>query len=224
MTGPCLLVVAKAPVAGRVKTRLGAEVGMAAAARLAAASLADTVTACTATYGARRCCLALDGSLEDAVDGPALTALVEGWHVLPQRGAGLAERLVHAHEDAARLTERALVQVGMDTPQLTPELLASVGDGLDADDAVLGPADDGGWWVLAIRDGRSVEAIAEVPMSTPTTGAETRLALEAAGLRVASAATLRDVDTAEDAEAVAALVAGSHFARTWDEVRRGTAT
>ena len=220
MNVPHLLVVAKAPVPGRVKTRLGAEVGMEVAAQLATASLADTVAACTATYGAERCLLALDGTLDGAVGEPHLTELLEGWQLFPQRGDELAERLVNAHADAADRTGGAVVQVGMDTPQLTPELLSTVADGLSTSDTVLGPADDGGWWVLAARDPRAVAAIAEVPMSTPTTGMATRRALEAAGLSVALAATLRDVDTVEDADAVAALIPGSRFGAAWQPVRR----
>jgi hypothetical protein len=219
VTVPHLLVVAKAPVPGRVKTRLGAEVGMEAAATLAAASLADTLAACTATYGVERCCLALDGSFDGAVGGGELTALVEGWRLFPQRGEGLAARLVNAHAEAAARTGGPVVQVGMDTPQVAPELLVAVADGLSTSDAVLGPADDGGWWVLAARDPGAVAAIAGVPMSTPTTGAETRQALEQAGLRVATASTLRDVDTVEDADAVAALVPHSRFAAAWEQLR-----
>ena len=63
------LVVAKAPMPGRVKTRLGADVGMAAAADLAAAALLDTLLACADAFGADRCLLSLDGDLCDAVRG-----------------------------------------------------------------------------------------------------------------------------------------------------------
>ena len=215
MNVPHLLVVAKAPVPGRVKTRLGAEVGMAAAAALAAASLADTLAACTATYGAQRCCLALDGSLDEAVEGEVLLSLLEGWEVFPQHGEGLAARLVNAHADAADRTGGAVVQVGMDTPQITPSLLVSVADQLTTSDAVLGPADDGGWWVLGSRDPRGVAVIRGVPMSTTTTGADTRRALESAGLSVATASTLRDVDTVTDAAHVAELAPAGRFARAW---------
>lgn len=222
MTEPHLLVVAKAPVPGRAKTRLGAEVGMAAAARLAAAALADTLAACSATYGPQRCCLALEGTLEDAVDGAALAALVAGWRVFPQRGVGFGARLVHAHADAGALTEGPVIQLGMDTPQVTPELLRTVAAGLDDAEAVLGPADDGGWWVLGARDPRRVTAIAEVPMSTVTTGAETRRALRGAGLRVSTTTVLRDVDTVADAGAVAEEAPGTRFAAAWNELRRLT--
>ena len=213
---PHLLVMAKAPVPGKVKTRLGNEIGMSAAAELAAASLADTLVACTAAVGPGRCCLALEGSLEDAVDGPGLQRLLHGWRVLPQRGQGLAERIVNAHADLGRLTGREVVQIGMDTPQVSVDLLAAVIAELRSTDAVLGAADDGGWWVLGVRDPHAVRAINDVPMSTPTTGADTRHALMAAGFSVATTATLRDVDTLPDARHVAELIPDSRFARALD--------
>ncbi len=215
MSPPQLLVVAKAPVPGRVKTRLGASVGMTTAASLAAASLADTLVACAATHGPEWCFLALEGDLDHATDADVLRGLLAGWTVFPQRGDGLGERLVNAHLDVADRAPGAVVQVGMDTPQVASDLLVSVGDQLGSHDAVLGPAHDGGWWVLAARDPRSVAPVAGVPMSTPATGRETRRALEAAGLRVAAAPTLRDVDTVTDAEWVASLAPGTRFAETW---------
>ena len=109
----------------------------------------------------------------------------------------------------------------MDTPQVTADLLLDAGARLSDTDAALGPAEDGGWWVLAVRDPqdpRAAHALAEVPMSTPTTYDDTRRALADAGLRVGSTATLRDVDTVEDAEAVAQLAPTTEFARAWQRV------
>jgi glycosyltransferase A (GT-A) superfamily protein (DUF2064 family) len=206
-----LLVVAKAPVPGRVKTRLGHDIGMAAAADVAAASLLDTLAACVRTIGVENCHLSLDGELFEAKAGDRLEVAIEGWTVRPQRGDGLAERLANAHAEVPG----PVVQVGMDTPQLTVDLLSEVIDGLSVHDAVLGPAEDGGWWVLAVRDPASAAALVGVPMSTPTTYADTRAALGAAGLRVGGATVLRDVDTVADAEAVAALAPESHFAAAW---------
>lgn len=212
-----VLVVAKAPVAGQAKTRLGARVGAAAAARVAAASLADTLSTAAAAVGADRCHLALAGDLDAAVDGERLRDLLHGWTVTPQRGDGFAERLVHAHLDAG---PGPVVQIGMDTPQVTPALLAAAGEPLDHHDTALGRAADGGWWVLARRDPDVVRSIGGVPMSTPTTYADTRAALEAEGASVAAVPELSDVDTVEDARAVAALAPGTTFAHTWAEVDR----
>ena len=212
-----VLVVAKAPVPGLAKTRLGALVGDAAAARLAAAALIDTLTIAAATVGPAHCHLALTGDLRRAVHGSRLRRLLSGWRVTAQRGASFAERLVNAHRDAG---PGPVVQVGMDTPQLTPELLNAVGERLADHDTVLGPADDGGWWVLGRRDPELVAALGDVPMSTPTTYDDTRAALVAGGASVASVRSLRDVDTAADADAVAEQAPGTEFARTWAEVAR----
>jgi glycosyltransferase A (GT-A) superfamily protein (DUF2064 family) len=219
-----LLVMAKAPVPGHAKTRLGAEVGMQRAALLAAAALLDTVRTCTLAVGADRCRLALHGSLSEGVDAQRLAEAADGWVVLPQRGRGLAARLAASHADLADEGSGPVVQIGMDTPQISTELLRGVIAGLEGADAVLGQAEDGGWWVLGLADPRHAAVLDGVPMSTPSTGAATRRAFEHAGLEVGNAPVLRDVDTARDAAAVAAACSeGSEFARVWAESGRALA-
>jgi hypothetical protein len=102
----------------------------------------------------------------------------------------------------------------MDTPQLTAATLAEALAPLSAPggpDAVLGPAADGGWWALGLRDPHLARVIEQVPTSRPDTGEATLRALRGAGLSVAVLPELRDVDTAEDALAVAAAGAGRRF-------------
>jgi glycosyltransferase A (GT-A) superfamily protein (DUF2064 family) len=98
------------------------------------------------------------------------------------------------------------VLVGLDTPQLTPAHLDALTDGLDDCGAVLGPAEDGGWWGLALRDPFDATALRDVPTSTPDTAQWTVKALRERGLSVSFGPVLRDVDTAADAWAVAAVV------------------
>ena len=216
------LVVAKAPVPGRVKTRLGAVIGMEAAADLAAAALLDTLEACWTAYGAGRCHLALDGDLAEARRAEELLAATAAWTVHPQRGEGLAERLTAAHRDVAAAAGAPVVQVGMDTPHAPPDVLRAAGEMMtDRDDAVLGPALDGGWWLLGVADPQLVTHLPEVPMSTDATGVLTRDALERAGARVHEVEPLRDVDEEADALAAAAAAPGSRFARALAESRSG---
>jgi glycosyltransferase A (GT-A) superfamily protein (DUF2064 family) len=182
------LVMAKAPVPGLVKTRLCPPCTPGQAAAVAAAALADT--------------LAAVGNGTIVLSGPYVAPA--GWRVVPQRGEGLAARLHHAFLDTRRAGSASLL-VGMDTPQLTPDLLRLAESTLAPAgvDAVLGPADDGGWWTLGLRDPLCADALVDVPMSTDRTGELTLAALRRRGLRVALLPRLRDVDTAADAYAVA---------------------
>ncbi|MCW3845344.1 DUF2064 domain-containing protein [Micromonospora yasonensis] len=217
-----LLVVAKAPVAGTAKTRLCPPASPAQAARIAAAALGDTLDAVAATPGVTPV-LALAGRFVDAEDGPHLAAAVAGWPVLPQRGDDFAARLAHAHADvAAAYPGRPVLQIGMDTPQLTAAVLAAAVRRLaePAVDGVLGRAADGGWWALGLRDPRQAAALRTVPMSTPATGRLTWAALAGRGLRVGALPRLRDVDGWADALAVADLAPGGRFAREVAALRR----
>jgi len=201
-----VLVLAKAPVPGQVKTRLCPPATPGEAARIAAASLLDTLD----TTRGRCTVVALVGSLADAERRAEVRAALAHCRVVPQRGATFAARLVAAHADAGG--SGPVIQLGMDTPQLDEALLDEAGRALGSCDAVLGPARDGGWWALGVHDPRHARVLAGVPMSTPDTGALTLRALRAAGLRVTLLPELSDVDTMEDAERVAAVAPGSRFA------------
>jgi uncharacterized protein len=215
-----VLVMAKAPVPGEVKTRLGAHVGNEAAAELAAACVLDTLDVCEAVFLDRESRhIALAGDLGRAIRSAELCERLDMWTLHAQRGDGFAERLTHAHTDVSRATGRPVVQIGMDTPHLPSADLALVAERIgDGNDAVLGPATDGGWWVLALTDPRFAESLRHVEMSTEHTYVDTRKALQAVGARVATAGTLHDVDTAEDAELAAAAAPGTRFARQWSRL------
>ncbi|WP_037675084.1 DUF2064 domain-containing protein [Streptomyces griseus] len=190
-----LVVIAKEPRPGRAKTRLTPPYTPQEAAALAAAALADTLHTVAATP-ARRRVLALDGE-----PGPWLPP---GFDVVPQCAGGLDERLA----DAFAGCDGPVLLIGMDTPQVTPELLTVDFAGCDA---YFGAAEDGGFWALGLAE-PDPGLLRGVPMSTPATGDVQRQRLLAAGLRVRDLPRLRDVDTAADARAVAALAPGGRFA------------
>lgn len=215
------LVIAKAPVAGLTKTRLGAEIGMAAAADLAAAALLDTLDACRDAFAPDSCHLALTGDLESAARADEIADALSGWSVFGQVGESFGGRLAAAHAEVGRRTSAPTVQIGMDTPQVTGSALREVAAGLDDHDAVLGPAEDGGWWVLAVRDAGAAAVLAAVPTSTADTGARTRAALRDRGLTVGTPPALRDVDTAADARAVAYDAPNGRFAAAWSRWEAG---
>ncbi len=183
-----VLVMAKSPVPGRVKTRLCPPCTPGEAAALAEAALADTLEAVAAS-GASRRVLALDG-----VPGPWLPP---GFEVVSQCRGSFNRRLAHAWAAAGGPG----VQIGMDTPQVTGADLDLALGALDTCDAALGHAADGGWWALALRrpDGAVFRGL---PMSTERTGRAQEARLRALGLAVALLPTLVDLDTVGDLQAV----------------------
>jgi uncharacterized protein len=209
------LVVAKAPVPGLAKTRLGAVVGMSAAAEVAAAALLDTLAAGEDAFAPGRRHVALTGDLARAARGPEIAERLRAWAVFDQVGGSFAGRLVAAHGEVGRRTGAPTVQIGMDTPQVTGPQLRQVATSLEDHAAVLGPAPDGGWWVLALRHPTDAAALGTVPTSTPETASLTRDALWARGLTVGTAPGLRDVDTVEDARVVAREFPRGRFAAAW---------
>ncbi|UNT00188.1 DUF2064 domain-containing protein [Streptomyces tubbatahanensis] len=209
-----LLVIAKEPRPGRAKTRLGPVFTPHGAATLASAALTDTLRAVLAAP-ARRRVLVLDGR-----PGPWLPGPEEGGgrlEIVPQSEGGLDERLAAAFA----LCDGPALLVGMDTPQLTPALLAPATrpHAWREHDAFFGPAADGGFWALGLA-APDPALLRGVPMSTPTTGRAQRARLVAAGLRVRDLPELRDVDVPDDAAAVAAAAPGTCFAAAHDRLVR----
>ncbi|MDM4138746.1 MULTISPECIES: DUF2064 domain-containing protein [Mycobacterium] len=206
-----LLVVAKAPEPGRAKTRLAAAVGDRVAAEIAAAALLDTLDAVAAAPVAARV-VALTGDVAGAANAAEIREVLARFTVIPQRGEDFAARLANAHADAA--AGLPVLQIGMDTPQVTADLLAGCARRLLEAPAVLGPARDGGWWVLGVRQPAMADCLRTVPMSVPDTGELTLKALRNNGIDVVTVQTLADVDFVDDVAVVRGDCApGSRFAR-----------
>ncbi len=169
---------------------------------LAEAALATTLAA-VASAATRTPLVALDGAPGEW--------LPEAFAVVPQRGTGHDERIANALADA----DGPAFLIGMDSPQVTPALLASAAAAVadPATDAVLGLAEDGGWWGMGVRVADPATVLG-IPMSRADTGARQLRRLRSLGLRTRVLPTLRDVDQIEDARAVAALIPASPFALT----------
>ncbi len=197
-----LVVIAKEPVPGRVKTRLTPPFTPQQAARLAEASLADTLHT-VAALPARRRVLVLSGRPGSWLPDDA------GFEVVPQSEGGLDARIAAAFADC----DGPALLVGMDTPQLTAGHLDGplAPEGFQRYDAWFGPAFDGGFWALGMAE-PDPSLVRGVPMSTDRTGAVQRARLVDAGLRVGDLPVLRDVDTASDALVIAAEAPDGRFA------------
>ena len=198
-----LVVIAKECLPGRVKTRLHPDLSFEQAAQAASASLADTFAA-LAELPADRRILAFDGIVPPPGSEP--------YDVIPQTAGDLDQRLAAVFDDA----EGPTLLVGMDTPQLLAADLAPFFPWPDDADFVFGPALDGGFWCLGMREPRG-ELIRGIPMSRDDTGVLQLRRLCAAGgaaggvIRVLP--PLMDVDTIVEARAVAALAPETRFAR-----------
>ncbi|MGI8710864.1 MAG: TIGR04282 family arsenosugar biosynthesis glycosyltransferase [Acidimicrobiales bacterium] len=203
-----VLVVAKQSLPGRVKTRLIPGFGAEGAAALASAALADTLEAALA-------CRA--DHVVVAFDGDPTGIVPDGIEVTAQRSGDFPTRLAGAWADAGGPG----IQIGMDTPQVTATDLDQAMDALakPGTDAVLGLADDGGWWAIGLH--APVPGLfSGIATSRSDTGTRQRDRLVELGLATSMLAPMRDVDTPADADAVAALAPSSHFARVLGELRR----
>jgi rSAM/selenodomain-associated transferase 1 len=197
-----VLVVAKAPVPGLAKTRLAATFGADAAADIAAAALLDTLDAVASAPVAARI-VAMTGDLSAAKRSAEIRRRLADFIVVEQRGDDFGDRLANAHADAAVAGGGLpVLQIGMDTPQVTGHLLAKCASALVHTDAVLGMARDGGWWVLGLTSPEAAECLRTVPMSTAETGGVTLAALRDTGVDVELVTELADVDTVDDVEGV----------------------
>jgi rSAM/selenodomain-associated transferase 1 len=203
-----IIVMAKAPRAGMVKTRLCPPLDPADAAAIAEGCLQDTLRAVLATPVDRRVV---------ALEGPPCRWLPPGIDVIPQRGERFGHRLACALADAGG----SGLLIGMDTPQVTPGLLSHALDTLRSKStgAVLGQSEDGGWWALGVRRWHP-HLFRNVPMSTVLTGAAQRAQLMALGLEVAMLPALRDIDHWDDVLEVVRQIPGSSLARAVQRLQK----
>jgi glycosyltransferase A (GT-A) superfamily protein (DUF2064 family) len=195
-----VVILAKEPKPGRVKTRLQSRFTADEAAQLAAAAVRDTQRVVRASRVFRRI-LCWDG---DPVD------FTDGFEVVPQRTGTLNDRLAGAFTDIDRHRSARVLLIGMDTPQISSALL-------DADwedcDAVLGLSEDGGFWAIGLRTPDAAGVFAGIEMSTTRTGSAQLARLLSLGRSVKLLPPLRDIDEPVDAAYVADRFPGLEFSR-----------
>lgn len=193
---PVIAVVAKAPVAGLVKTRMRPPLSAQQAADLAAAMLRDVTRAALETGAAVWWSYAGDAAVLDDLRPP-------GVQMLAQVGADLAERLAHAHATLHAVGADRVILVGADCPAVDVAALHDALGLLRSADVVLGPATDGGYTLL----GTAICAptlFSAVTMSTARTGADTLGEARRLGLRAAVMDARPDIDTFPDLRAALA--------------------
>jgi rSAM/selenodomain-associated transferase 1 len=204
MSRPAVIVMAKAPRPGGVKTRLVPPLTPSGAAQLAACFFADTVSLARRVAGRVAVAYApADGraALEEAlrVTPPEETLSDERLLWLEQRGDDLGERLAGVVERAAGLGLGPLLILGADSPTLPPAFLAPALEALNIGraDVALGPTDDGGYYALGLRAPER-GLFDSVEWSTPRAYEQTARNAARAGLRLLEMPRWYDVDTPED--------------------------
>jgi glycosyltransferase A (GT-A) superfamily protein (DUF2064 family) len=198
-----VIVLAKEPVPGRVKTRLQPAFSATESAMLAAAAIQDTMAA-VRQCSASRLILAWEGDS---------SSWQGGFEVVGQPLGVLNVRLAAAFAAAfSGPAKDSALLIGMDTPQVTPQLLDTDWEGADA---VLGLSADGGFWAIGLRRGHPLGVFDGIPMSTSRTGSAQLARLFELDLSVKLLPPLRDVDRAEDAELVAAQFPDLIFSRRY---------
>ncbi len=193
MSAACLTIAAKAPRPGRVKTRLAAAIGDAAAAELYGAFLRDLA----ARFPEAAWFVTPIAEWEQVTD----CYLGRSARLLEQPPGDWTERQRAFFRGAAARGEELSVLAASDSPQLRAEVAAEAFALLDRHELVLGPVTDGGYYLIGMRGWHDV--LAGVTMSTGSVLDEILRAARALGLRVALLEPTYDVDEVEDLELLA---------------------
>ncbi len=196
-----IIVFAKAPVAGRAKTRLIPALGAAGAATLAARLLSRTLDECLAAEAARvtlACTPEISNTDWHSIDIPGEIA------VEPQPHGTLGDRLLALSERALGRHRKALL-IGSDCPALDRHELNGAIDALDAHDVVMQPARDGGYVLLGLKSADPV-LFADIPWSTAGVAAATEARCTSQGYQLGKRPTLQDIDEPSDLVAVPAAI------------------
>ena len=192
----CLVIFAKVPELGRVKTRLASAIGDAAARDLAEAFVTDTL-ATAASLEAVRIVVAYSPStgtewFRERAPGAAL---------IPQPDLDFGARMSAAMHATFELGVDRCVMIGMDTPQLEPATIRRAFEALGEVDVCLGPSADGGYYLIGLR-GAAPRLFEEIAWSTSTVLTETRARAAKCGMSVTELGREVDVDEAADLEAL----------------------
>ncbi|MFO1461429.1 MAG: TIGR04282 family arsenosugar biosynthesis glycosyltransferase [Verrucomicrobiota bacterium] len=196
-----VIVFFKAPRKGTVKTRLAAQVGQDAALAIHQELVELTLTRLNSIS-----CVELKVTPDDALAevAPWIRA---GWTLSPQGDGDLGDRLARGFESAFAGRPGRWVALGTDCPEITPQDVESAWDRLETADVVLGPALDGGYWLIGLRSPHP-ELFREIPWGGPDVLASTLRRARSCGLKVTELRHLGDVDTHADWSAWRARIEG----------------
>ncbi|MBE3560582.1 MAG: TIGR04282 family arsenosugar biosynthesis glycosyltransferase [Ktedonobacteraceae bacterium] len=204
MPDTALIIMARYPEAGKTKTRLARTLGAQATADLYRAFLTDLARRFAGQPYALHWAYTPAGVAYHQFVASLAPEHAQAMTCFPQRGDDFNSRLLAAFQWTATQGFARTVLIGSDSPHIPPALVESAAAALDEVDVVLGPADDGGYYLLAIR--KPYDVFSGIPMSTEVVA---RMTIEAAlrqGLTVRLLSHLFDVDEWPDLERLAELL------------------
>jgi uncharacterized protein len=206
----CLIMMAKFPEEGQVKTRLADEIGAHHAAELYRNFVLDLLQALPSPEGSFRLALY-------PWERKAEMAVIIGEDIvqIPQRGNDLGERMGNVFAAAFAEGFREVVMVGSDVPDLPPEFIDEAFSAFDDHDAVLGPACDGGYYLIGFRrEGDRDRIFDGLPWGTKEIFTLQMKRFREQGLRVYILPLWQDIDTLVDLKKMANLAAATPFAES----------
>lgn len=193
------IVFVKAPIPGLVKTRLCQPLSKDEAARLYRAFARDTVGLAEGVSDARVEVAYAPGEGFESVDWIRPQPAISFFY---QQGRDLGERLAHAFGKTLSDGAKKVVVIGSDTPHINPETISTAFSLLDINDAVIGPAQDGGYYLIGLKQTHA-ELFRGISWSTDKVFQETVERARQMDLRLAMLSTLADIDTFADLAALA---------------------
>jgi uncharacterized protein len=199
-----LVIMARYPQVGTTKTRLARTIGDEETVRLYRAFLTDLAHKFAGQAWALH--WAYTPAEVDYLSFIATLAptLIEHMHAFPQQGAGLGDRLHHVFRWTHDRGYQRTIVIGSDSPQISLKTVEQARKGLDQSDIVLGPADDGGYYLIAMR--RPYDVFRDIPMSTSIVAQKTIELAESQGLKVHTLESLFDIDELPDLMRLAQLL------------------
>jgi rSAM/selenodomain-associated transferase 1 len=204
MSDTALVVMARYPEAGKTKTRLARTIGQHQAAQLYQAFLTDIAS----RFADQDCSLHWAYTPAHVDYQSFVSTLVphcaQQMHSFPQQGADLGERLLHAFQWTQQQGFQRTILISSDSPQISQNIINDAKAALEFADVVLGPADDGGYYLIAMR--KPYDVFSNIPMSTPVVAQMTIEAAQRQNLKVHLLDSLFDIDELPDLQRLARLL------------------
>jgi uncharacterized protein len=204
LSDTALVIMARYPQLGSVKTRLARTLGNEATLKLYQAFLCDLANHFSGqNYDLHWAYTPAESNFATFM-ASLVPDLAHHTRCFPTQGANLGEHLLYAFHQTYQQGYPTTIVIASDTPHITHEMVSQVQEALQKANIVLGPTDDGGYYLIAMREPHDV--FSRIPMSNSMVAARTIARARAQGLTVRLLEPLFDVDEHADLVRLARLL------------------